>query len=330
MVYAIGIDAGATKLKAGIVDSRGKLYFPNDIPTNHKQIMAQILNMVRSILEHAKKSPKIRKSILGVGIGVCGQVDFSEGKVIAGMPEKIPRWIGTPVKTIVEREFDMPVVVDNDGKVATLAEFLFGDYTDFKNLVCITIGTGVGSGLIINGKPHKPNKGAAGEIGHVTINFEGPMCGCGHRGCLEEYISNSALVNYARRQLNQGVKSRLFDLCDGQLDRLTPELVGRAASEGDSVAKSAIDIMANYLGIGLANVANILGPDLIVIGGGMAQLGDLLLKSVQEALRKHSFGVCAENTRIVLSSLGPYAGVIGAGALVFQKMLGTTKKEECG
>jgi len=326
LLYAICIDVGATKLKSGIVDSRGKLYFSKDILTNHKQTMAQILNVIRSVLGRAKKSPKMRESILGIGIGVGGQVDFLEGRVIAGMPEKIPGWIGTPVKAIVEREFDLPVVVDNDGKVATLAESLFGNYGVFKDLVCVTVGSGVGSGLVIGGKIHRPARGAAGEMGHITINFRGPLCGCGNRGCLEAYVSNSALVDYARRQIDQGQKSQLNDFCNGQLDRLTPELVGKAASEGDSVAKCAIDTMANYLGIGLANIANTLGPDIIVIGGGMARLGNLFLKPVQEALKKYSFGICAKNTRIVLSSLGPYAGVIGAGALLFGDVLRTTEK----
>jgi len=315
--YALGLDVGGTRLKAAIVDTYGKLYFPKEVPTERevKRIINQILKVINALLMEGEKEG-FRDKILGIGIGVTGQVDFSRGRIIGGIKDKLLGWIGTPLREVIEKEVDMPVLIDNDGKVAALAEYYFGGHGKLKSLVCLTLGTGVGGGIVINGEIYRGAK-VAGEIGHMTINFEGPLCGCGHRGCLEAYVSSSALISYTRKLLSGRQESKIYELCKGDLKEITPEIIARAAKEGDPVALKAIRIMGKYLGIGLANIVNVLNPEVIVISGGLSKLGELLLEPAKEALREYSFGVSANYTKVVLSSLGSYAGVIGAATLVF-------------
>jgi glucokinase len=323
--YAIGIDVGGSRIKAGIVGLDGSIRFKLDVPTGKSgnEVVSQVLEIIRNLLD---TSASLNGSLEGIGVGVTGQVDFSTGTIIAGLEDKIPGWIGTPLKNILEEKFNFPVVVDNDGKVAALAELYFGGHGEFKDMVCLTLGSGVGSGIIIDRKLHRPKYGASGELGHMIINadeLELP----GYYGRLESYVSSKALIRYAQEELRKNPRGILHEKTRGKLENLTPELIREAALAGDEVALKAVEKMSFYLGAGLATIAAFLSPDIIVLTGGLTNLGDLLLVPAVKYMKKFSFGVTAKYVKVTISKLGDFSGVLGAAVLVFHYILGVNPGE---
>jgi glucokinase len=319
--YAIGVDVGGSRIKAGIVRYDGTVYYKVNVPTGKsgEEVVSQILKILSDLLEKFNENKSFEVSPKGIGLGVTGQVDFSTGTIIAGLEDKIPGWIGTPLKKIIGEKFDLPVLVDNDGKVAALAELYFGGHGEFKDMVCLTLGSGVGSGIIIDGKLHRPRRGAAGELGHIIINadeLEVP----GYYGRLESYVSSKALIRYALSELRKTKRGVLYEKLRGNAENITPELIKEAALIGDEVALKAIDKVAFYLGTGLATIAAFLAPDIIVLAGGLANFGDLLLTPTITYMKKYSFGVTARYTKVTISRLGDFSGVLGAAALIFHYM----------
>ncbi|MCC6004122.1 MAG: ROK family protein [Thermofilum sp.] len=319
--YAIGVDVGGSRIKAGIVRYDGTVYYKVNVPTGKsgEEVVSQILKILSDLLEKFNENKSFEVSPKGIGLGVTGQVDFSTGTIIAGLEDKIPGWIGTPLKKIIGEKFDLPVLVDNDGKVAALAELYFGGHGEFKDMVCLTLGSGVGSGIIIDGKLHRPRRGAAGELGHIIINadeLEVP----GYYGRLESYVSSKALIRYALSELRKTKRGVLYEKLRGNAENITPELIKEAALMGDEVALKAIDKVAFYLGTGLATIAAFLAPDIIVLAGGLANFGDLLLTPTITYMKKYSFGVTARYTKVTISRLGDFSGVLGAAALIFHYM----------
>lgn len=320
--YSIGLDVGGSRIKAGIVGSDGTIHYKITVNTGRsgKEVVKQVLRIINDLLSKAKTNKSV-EMIHGIGIGVTGQVDFKTGTIIAGLEDKIPGWIGTPLKSIVEEKYDLPVLIENDGKVAALAEMFFGGHGEFKDMVCLTLGSGVGGGIIINGELHRPSKGAAGELGHIIINAD-DLDKPGYFGRLESYVSSNALIRYAYEEVVKRRSGFLYDRCGLEKSCITPELIKEAALKGDKAALKAIDKMAFYLGSGLASIAAFLGPDIIVLAGGLTNLGDLLLNPTVKYMRKYAFGITAKYTRVVLSKLGFFSGVLGAAALIFHYVLG--------
>jgi glucokinase len=317
-VYAIGVDVGGSRIKAGIVRYDGTVYYKVTVPTSRsgEEVVSQILKILSDLLEKFNRNTLFGALPKGIGLGVTGQVDFSTGTIIAGLEDKIPGWIGTPLKKIIEEKFNLPVLVDNDGKVAALAELYFGGHGEVKDMVCLTLGSGVGSGIIIDGKLHRPRLGAAGELGHIIINadeLEIP----GYYGRLESYVSSKALIRYALNELRKTNRGVLYEKLRGNAENITPELIKEAALMGDKVALKAIDKVAFYLGAGLATIVAFLAPEIIVLAGGLANFGDLLLTPTIAYMKKYSFGVTARYTKVTISKLGEFSGVLGAAALIF-------------
>lgn len=214
----------------------------------------------------------------------------------------------------------MLIVVDNDGNVSAIAEHRVGAGVGTDSMVSITIGTGIGSGLIIGGKLVRGVSGFAGEIGHMSINHEGPICDCGNRGCLEAYVSGPAMI----RMILDGIKKKdeisILRLVNNDVAAISPRTIGLAARQGDKLALAVIEKTSHYLGVGLANLVNILRPEAIVIGGGIAQLQNLLFDRVRRVTAERIFGVASDELRILPSKLGPHAGVIGAALLAFENV----------
>jgi len=321
--YAIGLDIGGARIKAGLVSSKGSIYLRivKNTGKSGAEVVKQALEIIYQLLKASCNDRNLQERISGIGVGVTGQVDFATGKIIAGLEDKIPGWIGTPLKDIISEKYNLPVLVDNDGKVATLAEMLYGAHGAFKDMVVLTLGSGVGGGLVINGELHRPSRGAAGEIGHIIVNaadLEKP----GYWGRLESYVSSTALTEYAYEELLKRREGFIYEKCGTNKNCITPVIVKEAALNGDAVALAAIDRMAFYLGTGLASIAALLAPDIIVLAGGLSNLGDLLLRPTIEYMRRYSFGITSKYTRVVLSRLGDFSGVLGAAALVFYYILG--------
>lgn len=311
--YKIGVDVGGTNVKIALVDKTGSIVYSDTVPTRAEMGYEYTISNIITAIGNVMKESKITKdSIEGIGFGFPGQIDCDNG--IVRLAPNIPGWVNIPIADIISKEFSIPVKVDNDVRCAALAELNYGAGKGAKNLVCITVGTGIGSGLIVNGKLVRGASNAAGEIGHIKLQMEnGPLCGCGDYGCLEAFASGPAIVAMAEEYIKGGKSTKYRELAKTEI---TPYVVAEAAKQGDVVAKKIFEIMGNYIGIGLASVVNLLNPEKIVIGGGVADAGDLLFNPIKETLKKRTMPIQGSAVKVVHAELGNTAGVIGASLLI--------------
>lgn len=309
----IGIDVGGTNVKIALVDNKGKIIYSNSIPTRAEMgYEYTINNMKEAITELIKETKSDPKNIESIGFGFPGQIDYQKG--IVRLAPNIPGWVDVPIAEIMEKEFGIPTRVDNDVRCAALGELNYGAGQGCENLICITVGTGIGSGLVINGKLVRGASNAAGEIGHIKLDMNGgPLCGCGDRGCLEAFASGPSIVAMAEEYIKGGKSTKYRELANPDI---TPYIVSEAAKQGDPVAKRIFTIVGEYIGIGLASVVNLLNPEKIIIGGGVAAAGDLLLTPIKESLIKRAMPIAGSAVEIVPAQLGNSAGVIGASLLI--------------
>ena len=290
MAQRIGIDVGGTNVKIALVSDKGKIIYSNSIPTRAEMGYEYTINSMKDAIRDLLKETKMKAAdIEGIGFGFV------------------------PIASIMEKEFGIPTRVDNDVRTAALGELNYGAGVGCENLVCITVGTGIGSGLVINGKLVRGADNAAGEIGHIKLNMQGgPLCGCGDRGCLEAYASGPSIVAMAEEYIRGGKSTKYRELANPDI---TPYIVAVAAKEGDPVAKQIFRIMGEYIGMGLVSVVNLLNPEKIIIGGGVADAGDILLDPIRETIAKRAMTIQRE-VEVVPAQLGNTAGVIGASLLI--------------
>lgn len=312
MVQRIGIDVGGTNVKIALVSDKGKIIYSNSIPTRAEMGYEYTINSMKDAVRDLLKETKTKSSdIESMGFGFPGQIDCKKG--IVRLAPNIPGWVNVPIAEIMEKEFGIPTRVDNDVRTATLGELNYGAGVGCENLVCITVGTGIGSGLVVNGKLVRGANNAAGEIGHIKLNMQGgPLCGCGDRGCLEAYASGPSIVAMAEEYIRGGKSTKYRELANPDI---TPYIVAVAAKEGDPVAKQIFRIMGEYIGMGLTSVVNLLNPEKIIIGGGVADAGDILLDPIRETIAKRAMTIQRE-VEVVPAQLGNTAGVIGASLLI--------------
>jgi len=315
--YNIGVDIGGTNVKIALVDEKGVIAYSNSVPTRAEMgYEYTIKNIINTIKDSLKESHNDISSIGGIGFGLPGQIDSMNG-VVRLLPN-IPGWVEVPLAKIVQSEFHVPVKLDNDVRVATLGELNFGAGKGCQNLICLTVGTGVGSGIVLNGQLVRGASMTAGEIGHVVVEKDnGLICGCGSRGCLEAYASGPSVVKMAKDYIAGGKSTKFKEIAAG--NEITPFMVYEAAKQGDAVAKQIFNIVGEYLGVALVSVVNLLNPEKIIVGGGVGQAGDLILEPVREAIRKRCIPTSAAAVEVVQAQLGESAGVVGASLLVNQK-----------
>lgn len=296
-MYAIGIDLGATFVKIGLVDNRGKVCFRRKIqtPLDAKKalLIDAIINNIRDIIRESGKE------VSGVGIGVPGPVDSKKG-VVHYFPN-IKGWKEVPLKSILEKKLGLCVMLDNDVNAMTLGEFVFGAGRGSRNIVCLTLGTGVGGGIIIDGKLYRGSSMTAGEIGHMPINEIGPICNCGGIACLERYIGNRYILENAKKIFGNSV---------------TLEKVSELAGSGNKKAILIWSGVAEKLGVALSQVVNLLNPDKIVIGGGVSKAGLFILNPLRKEIKRRAMKNQAAHVKIVLAKLGADAGIIGSSLLI--------------
>lgn len=313
--WIIGVDLGGTTTKLAFVSLYGEILhkweIPTDISDQGKYITVNIAKAIDAKLEELGE-PKSR--ILGMGMGAPGPVNFVNGSIYEAVNLG---WKDYPLKDLLEVETSLPAFIDNDANIAALGEMWKGAGNGAKDLVCVTLGTGVGGGIIANGALVHGVSGAAGEIGHITVVPEnGAPCNCGKKGCLETVASATGIVRLAEEALAQYTgKSMLHDKM-GNNEKLSSKDIFDCAQEGDQLAEEIIQQVSRYLGLGLANIANGLNPEKIIIGGGVSQAGSQLLNPVREWFRKYTFPRVRESTEIDIATLGNDAGVIGAAWLV--------------
>jgi glucokinase len=310
MSLAIGVDVGGTKIAAGVVDESGKIIESVKRPTPAANASGTI-----EVISEAAKELLAKYEVEAVGIGAAGFVEESRSAVLFA-PNLA--WRNEPVARQVEERTGRPVVVENDANAAAWAEAKLGAGRGHDEVVLITIGTGIGAGIVINGELYRGRWGMAGEPGHYRVMPEGRLCGCGNRGCWEQYASGSALVaearEYARR--SPGAAVRLLQLSGGAVEGITGPVVTTAAREGDAGAQRCFEIIGRWLGEGLADLAAILDPGCFVLGGGVSDAGDLLLGHTRAAFESGLTGrKYRHHAAVVLAELGPEAGLIGAADL---------------
>ncbi|MFO0093980.1 MAG: ROK family protein, partial [Gemmatimonadaceae bacterium] len=252
-----------------------------------------------------------RDQILGVGLGAPGTVDRERGLVLVA-PNL--QWRDFPLVSRMTALTGLPVRIDNDANCATYGEWWLGAGRGGRNMIGLTIGTGVGGGIIIDRRLYHGSTDAAGEIGHITVDLNGRQCGCGNYGCLEAYASGSAIAGRAREALARGEPSMLPGMVDGDLTRITAALVYKAASQGDAIAVELVRDTAKFLGTGIANLLNIFNPDVVVLAGGVTSAGEALFGPLRTEVRRRAFKSVSDACRIVPGTLPGTAGVVGAVA----------------
>ena len=314
--FAIGIDLGGTYTKIALVKRNGAISCRSKLPTEaygtREELVAAIVSEIRALLKKARLSPK---EILGVGIGVPGLVDFKRGLVYS--LTNVPGWKNTRLKRMLESILKVPVLVDNDVNVMALGECRFGAGKGAKNLVCITLGTGVGGGIIIDGGLYRGSTFSAGEIGHMPLKEKGSLCGCGSYGCLERYVGNRYIVEEIKAKIRAGHPTIIKKIVDGDLSAITPEIISKAALKGDRLSIDFWDTIGRRIGVALAGIVNLLNPEKIIIGGGVADAGEPLFRSIRRTVNERALPVPKKAVKILKAKLGNDAGVIGAAALLF-------------
>ncbi len=311
----IGIDVGGTNVKIALVDDKGKIIYSNSVPTYAQMGYEYTVNNIKQAIRDLMKETNTKPSdIQGIGFDFPGQVDYKTG--VVKLAPNIPGWVNVPIAKMIEDEFHIPTRIDNDVRCAALGELKFGAGKGCENFVCITVGTGIGSGLVINGKLVRGAANAAGEIGHIKLQMQdGPICGCGDTGCLEAFASGPSIVAMAQEYLKSG-KSTKFREMAGVDGEITPYIVAKAAEAGDPVAKRIFEKTGYYIGMGLVSVINLLNPEKVIIGGGVAEAGDLLLEPIRKTIKERAMVIAGSSVEIVPAELGNSAGVIGASMLV--------------
>ena len=308
----IGCDLGGTNLRAALVEvESGTVLHQMSIPTlardGHDVVMNRMANL---ILELIQLTGMTKDEIRGIGIGVPGVLDLEKGETLL-LPNLPGTWPHVPLRDTIIKLTGLPTALLNDVRSVTNGEWRFGGGGGVDTLAVFAIGTGIGGGLVINNQLHLGMGGTGGELGHITIDFNGPRCGCGNYGCLEAFASGPAIAAMGIKAVTQGLTTKIGDLCEYDLNLITPELIAQAARQGDEIAKEIYERAGFYLGMAAANICVAIGPRRIIIGGGVSQAGDLLLGPIRRTLRERVTSMPIEQVEIVLSELGNDAGVIG-------------------
>jgi len=326
-LFAIGVDIGAAKLGAAVVDLEANIVTKVVKPTNanegKKATLERTMNTILEVIEKSKvKTDKIK----GIGIGLSGIVDHDKG--VCFFWPNVEGWKNVPLKKIIEQEFEIEAVIDDSARTMTLAESWCGLAKNVENFIFVNVGIGVGSGVFIHGELYRGSGGTAGELGHTTVEENGPRCNCGNFGCLETLVSGPAIARRAREALEQGVISLIEELAEGDLDKITPEVVVAAAKRGDKLAFNIMEKTGEYLGIGIANAINLFNPDSVIIGGGVSKAGRLLLDPVKRVVKARALQMASEKVDVKISPLGNNAGVLGAAIFVLKDIFQSLRKHK--
>lgn len=313
-VYA-GIDIGGTNIKFGLFDSTGKILYREQRPTLAEKGPTPLMHLVGNIGERLLyDAAEEDYTVKWLGVGTPGAVDYRTGKVIGPCPN-IEGWQGMEIGKILKERLNMPVWVDNDVNAVALAETRFGAAVGAKSVVCVTVGTGVGGAVIIDGKLWRGATWSAGELGHMSINFDAPIAHAGIPGTIEAYCSSQAILDRTKAKLQMRLSPIFEELLEGDLEKLAIKKLFVAAKKGDEIARGVVNETGTYLGIGLAGIVNLLNPEVVVIGGGVTEGGAGFVEAVFAELRKRAFNSAVEKLRVVRAALGNDAGFIGAGLL---------------
>jgi glucokinase len=306
----LGIDVGGTAIKAGAVTSEGSIMEKQTLATEVDQGVDHVVGRIADVIKRLSAALTSNTTIAGIGLGIPGQIDTEKG-ILINSPN-LPDFNNIDVPARLTSYVNLPIVWDNDANLAALGEFIYGAGKQVSEMMLITLGTGIGSGLILRGEIYHGCKGFGGEFGHLTINPQGPACNCGSQGCVEAYAGTQGIIRTFREIIQAGTESILQEKINNDL---TPKHISDAANKGDKAALETFNRIGFYLGVGLAGVVNLLNPAMIVVGGGIAKAGNLILEPVQKTVKQYSLIGPGKIIQIVPAQLGNTAGLIGAAHL---------------
>jgi glucokinase len=316
MKKVLAFDLGGTKFAFGVVAENGEVIGSDKIETLAKQGPEQAIQRVNLAAQSLLKKLNIKpEELIGIGIASPGPLDIAKG-CVDGSPN-LPGWTGYSIEDGLSSFFNLPARIDNDANAAALGEYKFGAGKNKKNMVYITVSTGIGGGVIVDGRLMRGANGNAAELGHLTLNINGPACPCGANGCFEMYASGTAIARRTREAIQAGTQSQILNLA-GSIEDITPHHILEALEKNDALAQKIWNETTEYLGRGLAVVINTFNPELIVVGGGVTAAGDLLFKPVREKALRYAFPRLAAVCSIVPAGLGSNVGVVGAAACAFE------------
>jgi glucokinase len=315
----LGVDLGGTKILTAVTNSQGKILSRDHGITPAKKDHEAVIQSILESAHHALEQANVDISELTVvGIGAPGLSNPETGILFTS--PNLPEWRNVPLRDIMQERLGKKTFVINDANAAALGEFYFGAARGVLNFIYITLSTGIGGGIVIDGKIYGGAIGAAGEVGHMTIDDEGPICNCGNRGCWETLASGTALAREARHRIKEGIRTSILEYAEGDVEKVTAQVIHSAAEQGDSLAKKLISRTGYYVGVGLANLINIFNPELIVIGGGLSNIGDMLLKPAFKTAGERAYKEAFQAVRFASPELGRDSGVLGAAAFALREM----------
>ncbi len=322
----IGLDLGGTHIKGGLVNTEsGEIQGFQQIDTLAREGHAAVIHRMAGLVKEIVKSSGLLKTeIGGVGIGVPGMLDLKRGLVLF-TPNFPGNWLNVALRPRMEKLTGLHTAMLNDVRSMTLGEWTFGAGRGVDTVACFAVGTGIGGGLVINGRLHLGIDGTGGELGHQIIDMNGLPCGCGSRGCLEAYASGPAITAMGLKAVTQGLTTRIGELAEYDLNRITPEIIHQAALDGDLIAQDIFKRAGFYIGIAVASIIASVGPPRVVIGGGVARAGELLLEPVRKTVDERTFMVPRDKVEIVPAELGVRAGMIGAALWARDDLYGDRK-----
>jgi glucokinase len=313
MFYRIGVDIGGMSIKAGLVDENGKILKEcrkKTEPTAEKCIDNLFLQ-IQELLDY--KNLGIN-DIKGIGIGCPGAVS-SEMGIVDFLPNL--GWVNVPLVKILKEKLDTEIKISNDASVATLAEAVYGVAKDYNNCLMFTLGTGVGGGMVINKKLYDGGFGRGGELGHITLDINGEPCTCGRKGCVETFVSATALIKQTKRAMLENKNSAMWQYVNNDIENVDGKTAFECAKQGDQTAKMVVDNYVAYLSESIMSLLNIFRPDVFILGGGISLQGKELTDKITDYCEKFDYGYkTAPKTKIVTAELGNEAGIIGAAALI--------------
>ena len=315
----LGIDLGGSKTLAAVVDARGRVVSSHETVTPAAQGREAVIGCVVDSTHIALQQAKLTISeISAVGIGAAG-ISNPEAGILFTSPN-LPGLREVLLADIIQEKLGRKTFIINDANAAALGELHYGAARNARNFIYITISTGIGGGIVIDGKIYTGAIGIAGEVGHMTIDDNGPTCNCGNRGCWETLASGTALTREAKLRIGKRGKTSILEYAQGSIDNVTPQVIHGAAEKGDKVAKELIAQTGYYVGVGLANLINIFNPELIVIGGGLSNIGDMLFEPAFKTAERRAYKEAFQSVRFASAELGGNSAAIGAATFAAQEL----------
>jgi len=317
----ISVDLGGSKILSAVIGAQGTIIARDLRPTEARRGVEVVF---RNVLDSVSAAViKAELSLKPAALGICVPSIANSNAGIVYHPSNLPGWENVPLGNMLQKATGLKTFVMNDANAAALGELYFGAAIGIRNCVYVTISTGIGGGIIIDGKLYEGHTGLAGEVGHMVVEPHGIPCGCGSSGCWERYASGSAIALKAKTAVNAGKKTNLLKLAGGNVEKIDANLIHAAALQGDKLAKELIAESARYLAIGFGNLINIFNPQMIIVGGGYARMGKVLLQPAFKLAARYSFPEAFAANRFRLAKLGGNSGIRGTAAYVFNELADT-------